>query len=94
MYYVYILWSPKSKIFYTGHTEDLKKRVEEHNRGLCISTKPHCPWELVFYSAFRERCLAKKFEGYLKSGSGKSFMYRRLVNVALKKDRRRIAERE
>jgi len=86
MYYVYILWSKKSKIFYTGYTENLKKRLTEHNNGVSSSTKTHRPWMLVFYSAFNDKALAKNFENYLKSGSGKSFAYKRLVNVALKKD--------
>ncbi|MBI2109198.1 MAG: GIY-YIG nuclease family protein [Parcubacteria group bacterium] len=59
MHYVYILWSSKSKNFYYGYTEDLRKRQK----------------------------LAKDFERYLKSGSGKAFAYKRLLNTeALKKD--------
>lgn len=34
MYYVYILWSSKSKIFYSGYTENLRNRIGEHNKGL------------------------------------------------------------
>ena len=86
MHYVYILWSSKSKNFYFGYTDDLKKRLDEHNKGLSKSTKPHRPWTLVFYSAFKNKKLAKDFERYLKSGSGKAFTYKRLVDVALKKD--------
>jgi len=38
--------------------------------------------------AFEDINLAKNFEKYLKLGSGKAFMYKRLVNsVALKKDK-------
>lgn len=44
------------------------------------------PWELVFYAAFETLMQAKDFEQYLKSGSGKAFAYKRLVNVALAKD--------
>ncbi|MEX2033109.1 MAG: GIY-YIG nuclease family protein [Candidatus Colwellbacteria bacterium] len=86
MYYVYILWSLKSKIFYFGYTEDLKTRFKKHNRGLSSATAPHRPWELLFYSGFKDRKLAKDFERYLKSGSGKAFAYKRLVDGALKKD--------
>lgn len=49
------------------------------------STKPHIPWRLVWYGAFETLQQAKDFERYLKSGSGKAFAYKRLVNVALKK---------
>ncbi len=44
------------------------------------------PWKLVWYCAFAEKQKAKDFELYLKSGSGKAFVYKRLVTVALVKD--------
>ena len=34
MYYVYILISEKDKLFYTGCTNNLKRRLEEHNEKL------------------------------------------------------------
>ena len=88
MYYVYILHSAKSKNFYVGYTTNLKSRLSSHNDGKVFSTKPYVPCVLVYYSAFENSKLAKDFEQYLKSGSGKAFMYKRLVNsVALKKDK-------
>ena len=87
MFYVYVLHSAKSKKFYIGFTHDLKSRFELHNSGKVTSTKPYLPWNLIYYSAFKNKSLAKKFEKYLKTGSGKAFMYKRLVDsVALKKD--------
>jgi predicted GIY-YIG superfamily endonuclease len=68
----------------------LKNRLKAHNYGLSKSTTPYRPWKLVFYAAFENEKLAKDFESYLKSGSGKSFAYKRLLNtVALKKTSRR-----
>jgi predicted GIY-YIG superfamily endonuclease len=88
MYYTYILWSQKSKDFYYGYSEDLEKRFEEHNKGLSQSTAPYRPWKLVFYAAFETQKLAKDFEKYLKTGSGKAFAYKRFLNTeALKKDK-------
>ena len=86
MYYVYILLSSKSHIFYFGSTNDLKKRIGLHNNGEVKSTKPHIPWKLVWYGAFKTEREARDFERYLKTGSGKAFTYKRLVSVALKKD--------
>ncbi|MBI4834760.1 MAG: GIY-YIG nuclease family protein [Planctomycetes bacterium] len=86
MFYTYILRSDKSKIFYYGYTEDLKRRLKEHNEGKVLATKPHCPWRLVFYAAFETSKQAKDFEQYLKTGSGKAFAYKRLVSVALAKN--------
>ncbi len=86
MYYIYILKSSKSQILYYGYTEDLRKRVAEHNKGQSKLTKGHRPWKLVWYCAFVSKQRAKDFELYLKSGSGKAFVYKRLV--ALAKDER------
>ena len=86
MYYCYIILSSKSHIFYYGSTNDMRKRFVEHNSGEVISTKPHIPWKLVWYGAFTTEKQARDFELYLKSGSGKSFAYKRLISVALKKD--------
>ena len=86
MFYVYILQSSKSHILYYGYTADLRKRFQEHNSGKSKFTKGHLPWKLMWYCAFDEQQKAKDFELYLKSGSGKAFVYKRLVNVALSKD--------
>lgn len=88
MYYVYILHSKMSKNFYFGYTNDLKKRIKLHQEGKVKATLPYIPWQLVYYSAFTSKRLAKNFELYLKSGSGKAFAYKRLADsVALKKDK-------
>ncbi|HET7099391.1 MAG TPA: GIY-YIG nuclease family protein [Patescibacteria group bacterium] len=83
MYYSYILLSSKSHIFYFGSTNDLNKRLVLHNSGEVKSTKPHIPWNLIWYGAFSTEKEARDFELYLKTGSGKSFAYKRLVSVAL-----------
>lgn len=84
MYYVYILLSSKSNTLYYGYTSDLRKRIREHNDGRSAYTKPLIPWKLVWYCAFATEQKAKDFELYIKSGSGKAFVYKRLV--ALEKE--------
>lgn len=84
MYYVYILKSAKSNIFYYGFTKDVGRRLVEHNTGQSKFTNRHIPWQLEWYCAFSNMQKAKDFELYLKSGSGKAFSYKRLV--ALEKD--------
>lgn len=86
MFYTYILLSSKSHIFYFGSTNNLRERLSLHNEGEVKSTKAHRSWKLVWYGAFQTEKEARDFEIYLKTGSGKSFAYRRLVGVALKKD--------
>ena len=89
MFYTYILYSSKSHIYYYGYSADLKARLESHNKGLNFATKPHVPWVLAWYCAFPTEQQAEDFELYLKSGSGKAFAYKRLVNLkAFEKDSR------
>ncbi|MCF8107566.1 MAG: GIY-YIG nuclease family protein [Desulfohalobiaceae bacterium] len=38
MYYVYVLISLKDGKFYTGSTDDLKRRMNEHSSGKVVST--------------------------------------------------------
>jgi putative endonuclease len=81
MFYVYILYSARSKNFYYGFTKDLRRRLEEHNQGESKATKSGIPWELVCYSAFSDGDVAKDFENYLKTGSGKAFAYKRFMKI-------------
>jgi len=78
MQYVYILRCCDG-IHYTGCTSDLKKRIESHQNGLVSFTKPRLPVSLVFYCAFADKHKAFEFEKYLKSGSGRAFMKKRLL---------------
>ena len=69
MFYAYILESIKAPgEFYRGHTEDLKRRVAEHNAGKCPHTSKFKPWKVRFYAAFETLALAQAFEKYLVSG--------------------------
>ncbi len=69
-FYVYVLKSIRSNKFYIGYTENLKRRVKEHNDGKNLSTKPFKPYKLIFYEAFLNRLDAKNREAYLKGGYG------------------------
>lgn len=74
MYYVYILQSTAfSERYYIGFTEDLRKRLPEHNAGKSIHTNKYMPWKIKNYFAFDDKVKAEKFEAYFKSGLGRNF---------------------
>lgn len=50
-YFVYVLRSDKDKNLYTGYTNDIKKRVKEHNEGKVTSTKNRVPLRLIYFEA-------------------------------------------
>jgi putative endonuclease len=63
---------------YIGATEDLKRRIPEHNAGRSRHTAKFKPWQLVWYCAFPDKYRALAFEKYLKSHSGRAFAKKRL----------------
>ena len=80
MYYVYILKSLKINKFYTGVTDNLKRRIKEHNSGNSDFTSWSGPYKLIWYSAFDNKEKAYNFEKYLKSSSGFAFRNKRLIS--------------
>lgn len=66
MYFFYILKSKKFKKLYLGYTNDLRKRLSEHNKGLSKATKPYIPWRLVYYEAYLSKQEAITRENNLK----------------------------
>ena len=76
--YTYVLLSEKDGKFYTGCSDDLKGRFEEHSRGRVASTKNRRPLKLVYYEACRDRKDARHREKYLKTHHGKMFLRSRL----------------
>ena len=78
MFYTYVIQSKKNGNFYTGYTNDLRKRFNEHNEGKSAYTKGRGPYELVYYEACLNENDARSRELYLKSGKGKRYLKSRL----------------
>ncbi len=80
MYYVYVLFSDQDKKFYTGFTDDLRRRVAEHNAGRVQSTSDRRPLILVYYEACLNQEDAIHREKYLKTTFGKEYIRKRINN--------------
>ncbi|MBU1062533.1 MAG: GIY-YIG nuclease family protein [Candidatus Omnitrophica bacterium] len=78
MYYVYVLKSLKDNNFYTGFTDNLDRRIEEHNNGKEPSTKSRLPFRLVYYEGCLYKGDAIAREKQLKTGRGKKYLRDRL----------------
>lgn len=77
-FYTYVLMSEKDLKFYTGATNNLDKRLEQHNVGLVSSTKHRLPVILIYYEACLDKHDAFQREKYLKTGMGKRYLKNRL----------------
>ncbi len=77
MWYVYFLQLSNGDI-YVGSTNDLRRRVDSHERGRVASTEAYLPVALKSYVAVLTERNARELERYFKSGSGKAFANKRL----------------
>jgi len=78
-FYTYALESIKDGDKYIGHTQNLKKRLEEHNKGLSFSTKFSLPFKLIYFEGCLNERDAKRRENYLKTTQGRRFLGLRLL---------------
>jgi len=72
-WYVYILKCNDERS-YIGCTDNLKDRIDRHQKGQVSATKDRLPIKLISYFAFSNIYTAFNFEKYLKSGSGRAFI--------------------
>ena len=70
MNYTYILWSSRLQKYYTGSTNNLDKRVKEHNSGKSKYTKKGIPWRLIKVEEYLTKKGAYKREMEIKSYKG------------------------
>ena len=78
--WVYAIQSAKDGRIYVGMTEDVNKRLIQHNSGKTKSTKGFIPWELIYTEETIDRNSARKRELFLKGGSGKKFLKKIVIN--------------
>jgi len=74
-YSVYVLQNPKGR-FYIGLTDDVGRRISQHNSGESRWTKLKGPWLLAWQSEKLSLGDARKLENLLKRQKGGSGFYR------------------
>ena len=73
-YKVYAIRSVIRNYIYVGHTNNIERRLREHNSGKTKSIRPFIPFKLIYIEDCEDRMEAIKREKYLKSGIGKEFL--------------------
>lgn len=74
MFYTYILKSQSHGNYYYGHTKNLEKRLNEHNKGYVRYTKGRRPWVVHYFESYKTKSEAAKREVFFKSISGYNFL--------------------
>ena len=72
--YVYVLRSDKDGNKYIGITDNIKRRVTQHKKGIVTSTRNRRPLRLVYIEKYLDRISARKRERYFKTAAGRRFL--------------------
>ena len=79
MWFVYIIKSLRNPFTYIGSTDNINRRLIEHNKGMSQSTKHFAPFDLEAYIAVKTESKARQLEKYLKTGTGKAVLKKRIL---------------
>ena len=83
MFYVYILYSPSTDMFYVGQTSDVQRRLLEHNNPVEKSkfSAKYTPWKLeTYFLVSNARADAMKVEKFIKAHKSKKFIIKLIDN--------------
>jgi len=73
-HYVYVLKSEKDGNIYIGITNNIERRVRQHNTAKNLSTKYRIPFRLIYKEKHKNRIEARAREKFLKSGCGREWI--------------------
>ncbi|TSC71249.1 MAG: putative endonuclease [Parcubacteria group bacterium Gr01-1014_49] len=85
MYYVYVLESKKDEKLYTGYTNNLRRRLAEHEQGKSPSVRRRLPVRLVYYEAYMSQADAVARESRLKTSQGARTALKRRLRDSLRR---------
>ena len=74
MYVTYILYSKSIDRFYIGSTNNLDRRLSEHNRKKGKYTDRGIPWEIVYLEKFETNTLTRKRELEIKKKKSRIYI--------------------
>ena len=75
VFYVYILENERTHEYYTGSTDDIVQRFDEHIQGKSRFTRWHKgPWKLVHSETFDTRSQAVRREQEIKNKKSRKYI--------------------
>ncbi|PIU37397.1 endonuclease [Candidatus Roizmanbacteria bacterium CG_4_8_14_3_um_filter_34_9] len=80
IFYVYIIKSSKTNKYYIGYTNNLERRLFEHNHNNTQSLKNKGPFILIYKEQFINKLDATKRERQIKSYKGGN-EFKKLLNI-------------
>lgn len=83
MFYLYVLKSSKDGDLYIGSTNNLKRRLAEHNNGQSRATKGRRPFTLRYYEAYSTEAEAQHREYALKHNGRVLAQLKRRISASI-----------
>ncbi|WP_120182875.1 GIY-YIG nuclease family protein [Pelobium manganitolerans] len=74
MFTVYVIFSAKLNRFYVGYTENLEKRLSEHNSGFSTYTSRANDWVLKYAEHYPDRQSAHNRELRIKGKKSRRYL--------------------
>ncbi len=84
MGFVYILRSESLGMYYIGCSDNVERRLLEHNSNQVKATRSKGPWVLVFEQEFENMTIARKIESKLKKFKSKDILERIIEDGEIK----------
>jgi putative endonuclease len=82
MYYVYILLNEARTRTYTGVSDDIEKRLKEHNQGKVKSSRSYRPYKVICAEKFETLSEARHKERFYKSTTGRRRLKEMILGLA------------
>lgn len=74
MYFVYIIKSLSTNYYYKGLTNNLNRRLKEHDNKKTSSNRSYGPWKLIHVEICDNLTHARSIEKFFKSGYGREII--------------------
>ncbi|OGW66499.1 MAG: hypothetical protein A3H49_03545 [Nitrospirae bacterium RIFCSPLOWO2_02_FULL_62_14] len=87
MHYVYILLNEAKTRTYTGVSDDIEKRLKEHNEGKVKSSRHYRPYRVIYTEEFQTLSEARQKERFYKSTTGRRRLKEILAGSILPTDK-------
>lgn len=81
MFQVYVLKSKNFDKSYVGSTNNLDRRIKEHNSGKHNFTKKFMPWKIIYTEQYTSESEARRREKFLKTTPGRRFLKKIFKNL-------------
>jgi Predicted endonuclease containing a URI domain len=74
MFSMYILQSSTSGRYYIGHTDEISRRLTEHNSGMAKYTRREKPWKVIYVENYATRSAAMRRELEIKRKKSRQYI--------------------